>query len=255
MAEADQRVGVRSAANADRHAALAAPDPLADQVLGVDPSRSLDVPLGSLSRPSWRGRLHLGALWLAVPLFVTLITVVDGARTRVGVVVYAAGLCAMLAASTIYHRWVHTVRARSTWRRVDHAMIFAAIAGTCTPLCLILLETRAAVVFLVLTWFAAAVGALIKLTGYRRGNLVATAMYMTNGWAGMLLLPALWERGALASAALLMVGGAIYTVGAVGFSRQWPTLRPSVFSYHEVWHLCTLAAAGAHLTSVWLLAT
>lgn len=190
-----------------------------------------------------------------MPLFLTLIAVVEGARTRVGVAVYAVGLCSMLAASTIYHRWVHTVRARMAWRRVDHAMIFAAIAGTCTPLCLILLDTRAAVVFLVATWLAAAVGAIIKLVGYRRAAVVATAMYITNGWAGVVLLPALWERGALVSAALLMAGGAIYTVGALGFSRQWPTLRPTVFSYHEVWHLCTLAAAAAHLTSVWLLAT
>ena len=52
--------------------------------------------------------------------------------------------------------------------------------------------------------------------------------------------------------ALLVAGGVIYTVGAIGFACRWPTLRPSVFSYHEVWHLCTLAAAATHVAAVWL---
>ena len=53
---------------------------------------------------------------------------------------------------------------------------------------------------------------------------------------------------------LLLLGGVIYTIGALGFARRWPTLKPSVFSYHEVWHLCTLTAAAAHLAAVWIVA-
>ena len=73
---------------------------------------SLDAPLGSPSRPSWRGGLHLIALLVAVPLLVALTIVVSGARARIGVIVYALGLCTMLTVSTVYHRWVHTIRAR-----------------------------------------------------------------------------------------------------------------------------------------------
>ncbi len=211
-----------------------------------------DVPLGSPTRPTWRGRLHVIALIVVTPLLALMATGVEGDRNRVGVIVYAAGLCSMLAVSAAYHRWVHTIRARTVWRRLDHAMIFAAIAGTCTPLALVLLEPAAAVVAIVATWSAALVGAGIKITGWRRGGAVGTAMYITNSWAGLILVPSLWQHSGPVPVILLCAGGLIYTLGAVGFRRHWPKLRESVFSYHEVWHLCTLAAAGAHLAAVWI---
>ena len=54
---------------------------------------------------------------------------------------------------------------------------------------------------------------------------------------------------------LIIIGGVVYTLGAIGFTRRWPTLRPSVFGYHEVWHAATVVAAGAHLAAVWMITT
>ncbi len=210
-----------------------------------------DVALGTPTRPSWRGRTHLIALVLSVPLLSLLIAGSDGARERWGLVIYAIGLTAMLGASTTYHRWVHTVRWRTRWRRADHAMIFLAIAGTCTPLALAVLSTRLAVVMLSIVWAAAIVGVTIKLAGWRRADRAASAMYITNGWAGTMLIPAMASNGQWTALVLLMSGGLVYTFGALGFARQWPTLRPHVFSFHEVWHLCTLAAAAAHFIAIW----
>ena len=221
------------------------------ETVGWSPS-VLDVPLGSATRPSWRGRTHLLALIVAVPLLAYLATRTDGARARIGVVVYAAGLCSMFAVSTTYHRWVHTMRSRAIWRRADHATIYAAIAATCTPLCLVLYATGPAVALLVVIWTAALIGATVTLTHWRRAALVSSGMYIANGWAGVLLVPALLDVRGVLPTALLVAGGLIYTLGAIAFSCRWPTLRPSVFSYHEVWHLCTLAAAAAHLAAIWL---
>ncbi len=214
--------------------------------------RILDVPLGSITRPSWRGRSHLFALVVAVPLLAAMTTQADGARAGAGLLIYAGSLCSMLLASTTYHRWVHTVRWRTIWRRADHAMIFAAIAGTYTPLALALLPTTAAIATLAVVWSAALVGATIKLANWQRADPVATAMYVTNGWAGLVLIPALAAAGLVVPTVLLLIGGVVYTAGALGFARRWPTLRPTVFSYHEVWHLCTLVAAAAHLAAVWI---
>ena len=75
------------------------------------------------------------------------------------------------------------------------------------------------------------------------------------GWAGVLLFPAVWSRSGLLPVLLLAVGGLLYTVGAIGFGRRWPTLGPKVFSYHEVWHAFTIAAAAAHLAAIWIVAT
>jgi hemolysin III len=215
----------------------------------------LDAELGTPSRPSWRGRLHLISLWLAVPLLVALAIQSSGARARAAVIVYAVGLCAMFAVSTTYHRWVHTLRARARWRRADHATIFAAIAGTFTALALTSLDTPSAIVMLVIIWGAALVGAAFKLLSFHRADRLGAVLYITMGWAALALIPGVWSRGGALVLGLLLAGGVLYTIGAVGFGRRWPTLRPATFSYHEVWHAFTAAAAGLHLAAVWTVAT
>jgi hemolysin III len=215
----------------------------------------LDAPLGSPSRPSWRGRLHLFALWAAIPMLVLLAIESEAAGARAAVIVYAVGLCSMLTVSTIYHRWVHTVRARAAWRRADHATIFAAIAGTFSALALTSFSTLPAVALLVVIWVAAAVGASFKVFSFDRANRLGAAMYIAIGWAGLAIVPGVWGRGGPLAVGLMMAGGVVYTIGAVGFDRRWPTLRPATFSYHEVWHTCTIAAAGLHFGAVWTVAT
>jgi hemolysin III len=237
------------------HSPAPAPDHAMARPAVSGPDRRMDVPLGSPTRPSWRGRLHLLALLFALPLASVLAVRADGARARGGVIVYAVGLCSMLGVSTAYHRWVHTVRARALWRRADHAMIFAAIGGTFTPLCMIVLGTWWTVTLLVAVWAASLTGAIMKAADWRHAHRVGPIMYIGIGWAGTLLVPALWTRGGVLPVVLLFVGGVMYTVGAIGFGRRWPTLRPSVFSYHEVWHSFTVLAAAAHLAAVWIVAT
>jgi hemolysin III len=212
-----------------------------------------DVPLGSPTRPSWRGRLHLLTLILVTPLSVLAVVDARGGAIRIGVAVYAAGLCSMFLVSTTYHRWVHTMRARAAWRRADHVMIFVAIAATSTPVCLTLFSAGSAAWRLAAIWTIAGIGVVAKASGTRRGNLLGNALYIVNGWAGVAMLPALWAHGDVTATVLLMVGGVVYTVGAVGFARRWPRLRPSVFGYHEVWHAATITAAGTHLVAVWMI--
>jgi hemolysin III len=214
----------------------------------------LDAPLGSPTRPTWRGRVHQLAFVVAVPLFVLLSVAADGARARAAVIVYAVGVCAMLGVSSTYHRLVHTLRARRAWRRADHAVIFAAVAGTFHAVGLIVLPTRWAVVALIGVWVAAAVGAGLKAVGAHRSARIGVVLYIVLGWAGLLLVPWLWSYGRV-PLVLILSGGVVYTMGAVAFARQWPTLRPDTFSYHEVWHVLTVVAAGTHLAAVWSIAT
>jgi len=239
--------------------------PTSNPEVGVDANGSmhltdatagaLDAPRGSPSRPTWRGLLHMVALLAAIPLLVVLSIVSNGARTRAAVIVYAAGLCSMLTASSVYHRWAHSPRARAIWRRADHAMIFAAIAGTFTALALSTLRTGAAIAMLIAIWAAAATGAVVKLTRFHRADRIGAVMYVAMGWAGLVLIPAVWQQRGMLAVALLIAGGVMYTVGAAAFQRQWPTLRPTTFSYHEVWHAFTIAAAGLHLAAVWTVST
>ena len=214
-----------------------------------------DDPLGTLARPSWRGRVHLLGLVVALPAFALLIILADGARATVGVSIYAAGLCSMLAASTTYHRWVDDFWKRAAWRRADHAMIFAAIAGSTTPIVLIVMPTGLGIVLLSVVWAVSVVGAVFKFGRWRRGDVIGTALYAAVSGLAALALPALWIRGGVAPAVLYLVSGLIYILGAHGFAKSRPRLRPAVFSYHEVWHVFTVAAAIVHFVAVWSIST
>jgi hemolysin III len=220
----------------------------------IDERAALDAPLGSPARPSWRGRLHLLALVSAIPAVAVLAAVSSGGRARAGVIVYGIGLCAMLAVSTTYHRWVHTVRLRAAWRRADHATIYAAIAGTCTAVSLTSLDTPLAIASLAFVWAAALAGATFTLFGFDRARRLGGAMYIALGWSGLALAPAVLQRGGTVPTGLLLAGGVVYTAGAIGFRRQWPRLRPATFSYHEVWHANTIVAAGLHYAAICALA-
>jgi hemolysin III len=215
-----------------------------------------DVALGHVHRPTWRGRIHSIGLAVAVPAVVLLLLVSSGdALVRLGVAVYAVGVCSMLAASAIYHRWVHGLRARCAWRRVDHAAIFAAIAGSSTPIVLVALPGGAGLLLVGAIWSAAFVGAGCKLSKWSGGDRAGSGMYAVTIGLGALALPWLWAREGTGPAGFVAGGGVVYLVGAACFAKQWPTMRPTVFSYHEVWHAFTMVAAMAQFVAIWMLAT
>lgn len=215
-----------------------------------------DVPLGHAQRPIWRGGVHSIGLIIATPTVIALALHSNGdARTRISVVVYAVGLCSMLAVSTTYHRWVHGLRARSAWRRADHAAIFAAIAGSSTPLILAALPGATGLVLVGAVWACALVGAGFKLGRWGGGDRAGVAMYVTTIAVGSIAIPWVWARDGVAPAVLVIGGGIVYVVGATFFAKNWPTLRATVFSYHEVWHVFTLVAAAAQFAAIWLLTT
>lgn len=214
-----------------------------------------DVPLGTPARPLWRGRVHLIGLLLAAPSLVLLLLFADSARARVGVAVYAVGLCSMLAVSVTYHRWVHGLRARALWRRADHVMIFAAIAGSSTPIALIVMPGAFGIAIIAIIWTLSFVGAGFKVARWEHGDVVGSVFYAAVSVVAALLLPALWKHGGVGPALLFIAAGALYIIGAIWFAKHWPKLRPAVFSYHEVWHVFTVIAATAHFAAVWAIAT
>ncbi len=194
-------------------------------------------------------------LFVAIPALTLLVVLADGVRARVGTSIYAVGVCAMFAASTTYHRWVDNLRARAAWRRADHAMIFAAIAGSATPIALIVMPSGLGVGLLSVVWTVSVVGAVFKFGRWRRGDTIGTALYAAVSALAGLTIPALWVRAGAAPAILCLLSGALYIFGACWFAQTRPRLRPAVFSYHEVWHVFTVAAAAAHFAAVWMIAT
>lgn len=206
-------------------------------------------------RPRWRGRLHLGSFVLSLPVAVALVLLADTLTAALSLAVYGLSLAALFGTSAAYHVLARTERAQHIMRRLDHSMIFVKIAGTYTPVCLLALPPAWGRPLVVAIWSAAVVGVLVKLLAGPRLLRWSNALYILFGWIAVGALPIIVASLSPVELGLLVVGGVLYTIGALLFSCHRPRLRPAVFGYHEVWHTFTVLAAVAHLGMVWSVAS
>ncbi len=198
------------------------------------------------SKPLLRGVSHEIAAVAALFAWVALAAAAHGARAAAAANVYGASLFALFGVSALYHRPTWAPRARLVMRRLDHSAIFLLIAGTYTPLCL-LLGGRAGPTLLVAVWSGAALGLVRAIFWPRAPRWLAAALYVSLGWAVLPVLPALHLALGWGALALLGGGGLLYTLGAVIYAVRRPDPFPRVFGYHEVFHALVVAAAACHL--------
>jgi hemolysin III len=201
--------------------------------------------------PRLRGVFHQYAFFVAVAAGVVLAVLADGYRERIAVWIYVAALAAMFGASALYHRvpW-RSAAARLRARRLDHAMIFVFIAGTYTPFALLAFEGTVSVVVLLTVWAGAAFGTALELAWIEGPRWLTAIAYLAVGWVGVIAVPQLFPALGVAPAVLLIVGGALYSVGALSYATTWPNPFPSTFGFHEVFHLLVVVAAAAQFVAV-----
>ena len=194
---------------------------------------------------------HLWAFVAAIAAGVVLVVLADGALEVVSSWVYAAALAAMFGASALYHRLQWRSAAKRLWaRRLDHSMIFVFIAGTYTPFALLRFEGRTQWLVLILVWLGAALGLVLELVWIDSPRWLSTVAYLLVGWVGVLTIPQLFTGAGVAVAVLLLVGGGLYSLGAVIYAIQWPNPFPRVLGFHEVFHLLVVAAAAMQFVAV-----
>jgi hemolysin III len=194
--------------------------------------------------PRLRGVFHQYAFFAAVVAGVALVVLADGYEERFAVWVYAVALAAMFGASALYHRFPwRTAAARLRARRVDHAMIFVFIAGTYTPFALLAFGGALRVVVLASVWGGAVLGVVLELRWIHAPPWVSAVAYLGVGWIGVIALPEFFPALGVAVAVLLLVGAALYSVGAVAYAASWPDPFPATFGFHEVFHVLVIAAA------------
>lgn len=211
------------------------------------------VHLSSLPGPKLRGRLHQLAFFVSIPAGIVLVALARAAAARVGALIFAATLTGLYGVSAAYHRGRWSVDARRLWRRLDHSMIFVFIAGTYTPVTLLALRPAWGITLLALAWSGAAIGVLITVLRLERWRGVGFAMYLVLGWLAIVATPELLRSLSSVELALLVVGGVLYTLGAIVLARQRPDIHPAVFGYHEVWHTFVVGASVCHFASILLL--
>ena len=210
----------------------------------------LSSTVATVVKPLFRGWLHLVCFFLAIPAGVLIVALAGSPRARVGAAIYAVGLIALFGVSGAYHRGPWSPAWRRRMQRLDHVTIFVMIAGSYTPLCLLVLRGWVAVATLATAWLGAALGAVLAWSDGGRGAALRSGLYIALGWIALAATPQLVRNLSVAELVLIAVGGVLFTVGAIFLLTRWPDPFPRVFGYHEVWHTLVVAAVVCHLVAI-----
>lgn len=200
----------------------------------------------SSERPLLRGYLHAGAAVVAALGGTYLVVLSSGDRLRqLSMLVYGVGLTLLFAVSAVYHVHTWAPARRAILRRIDHANIFVLIAATYTPLAFNVLSGWWRVGVLGAVWGAALAGVGTAVFGVQLRRWARAGLYVGMGWIALAALGQIAATLPWPAIGLLVVGGVLYSAGALLYARRWPDPWPRVFGYHEVFHLLTVAAAVA----------
>jgi hemolysin III len=193
--------------------------------------------------PGLRGVSHAWAFWCALIAGSVLTVYAPSGAARAAAIVYSAGLCALFAASGLYHRWRWNPRWRPVLRRIDHSTIFVFIAATYTPVALLVMHGTLRWVILAAVWSGAIGGVILSVAWITAPRVLSAACYLALGWVSAFALPQMIQHLDLAPLILLAAGGVLYTLGAVVYATKRPDPWPRVFGFHEVFHALVIAAA------------
>jgi hemolysin III len=201
-------------------------------------------------RPRLRGVSHRIAFYVALVLGAVLVSLA-GDRTAMAVsALYSVCLAGMFGVSASLHSRDWGPRAFNWLRRADHAMIFACIAGTYTPFCVLGLPPETGTKLLILAWAAAGLGILRAACWPHAPRVVTASLFVLVGWVCAFYFPEVRAGLAPLPFALLMTGGAWFTVGAVIYLTKRPDPWPTVFGYHEIFHGMVVLGCACHFVAV-----
>lgn len=201
-------------------------------------------------RPYLRGRSHEYAFVVALTLLPMMVVAAPGVLPRVVTALYASAIAGLFGISALYHRVDWSPTSRSRMKRLDHSMIFIAIAGTYTPIAVFALSDGIAQVVLPVVWIGAIAGIVVRNIWPDAPKPLAAAPYVAVGWVAVFVALDMWHSLGITGFALVAAGGLLYTVGAVVYASRRPNPWPRTFGYHEVFHLLVIGGAALHYASV-----
>ena len=182
-----------------------------------------------------------------------LVAAASGGRERFAAAAFGACLVLTFGVSALYHRVDWQPSARRVMRRLDHASIYLLIAGTYTPYGLLVLSGAWQFSILGVVWIGAAVAIVQQVFWLDAPRWVPVAAGIVLGWVGVLALPQIVDASGFSGTFLVAAGGVFYTLGAVVYAMKRPDFRPTVFGFHELFHVLTVLAASCQFAAVALL--
>ena len=189
----------------------------------------------------------LMAIFAAVPLLIKAAH--EPSRIYIiSLAIYAASLILLYAASTSYHTFDISPKINTILKKIDHMMISVLIAGSYTPVCLIVLKGKTGIILLSIVWAIAIAGILIKAFWVYCPKWVSSVLYIGMGWTCVLAFTQILNNMSPAAFGWLLAGGIIYTVGGVIYALKLPIFnsRHKNFGSHEIFHLFVMGGSACH---------
>lgn len=187
------------------------------------------------------------SLFAAIPLLVEAgISQIPSAITAMGIFILAVIL--LYAASATYHALNVKDGILKIFRKLDHMMIFVLIAGTYTPVCMLVLSGKTGKIMLALIWGVAIAGMLLKAFWISCPKWFSSMIYIAMGWVCLIVFPVLMNRLSAAAFAWLLAGGVLYTAGGIVYALKLKGLNDmhKYFGSHEIFHLFVMAGSFCH---------
>lgn len=200
--------------------------------------------------PRLRGWFHAVMTPLVTMAGIVLVVLAPDAPARIGATAFAVTAGLLFATSAAYHRGSWTPPVERRLMRMDHSNIFLIIAGTYTPLALVLLDRSQATVLLSLVWGGAILGILFRMCWVGAPRWLYLPIYLALGWAAIFYLGPFARAGGPAVITLIAIGGLLYTLGAIVYGTRFPDPSPRWFGFHEIFHSLTTTAFITHYVAI-----
>lgn len=196
----------------------------------------------------------LMAIFAAIPLLIKAAHE-PGRIYLISLAIYVLSMVLLYGASTTYHTLDLSQRANTILKKVDHMMIFVLIAGSYTPICLLVLKGKTGNMLLALIWGIAIVGILIKAFWVFCPKWVSSVLYIGMGWTCVLAFTQLLTSMTRAEFGWLLAGGIIYTVGGIIYALKLPIFnnKHKNFGSHEIFHLFVMGGSACHFVLMYSL--
>ena len=191
---------------------------------------------------------------LATTPLLIKVAVNDDHTAFIAMAVFMCSMVALYSASTIYHSVTVRDRVLRVFRKLDHMMIFVLIAGSYTPICLIVLGGRSGYTLLAVVWGIALIGMTIKACWITCPKWFSSVIYIAMGWICLAVFGTLWNTLPHSAFLWLLIGGLIYTVGGVIYALKLPIFnsKHQNFGSHEIFHLFVLGGSICHFIFMYL---
>ena len=192
----------------------------------------------------------VGAVLALIGLIALLLVGWGTPAKVISLIIYGVSLIFLFSASATYHTVNRKDKVLEIFRKVDHAAIFLLIAGTYTPFCVIAFSGFWQWGMLSILWSLALIGIIVKIFYIRSPRWLNAGIYVIMGWLGIAAAGQIFNALPVWVITWLVVGGVIYTLGAIVYSTKIFNFVPGVFGFHEIWHIFVILAAMAHFIAV-----